>query len=302
MNHHRFLPRLLVGLVLISGVWGSAFSAQLNVLLIAVDDLRDTLGCYGNAAVKTPNIDRLAARGVRFDLYPESTLKLYRDPIDITPAPPLAVGFGGFGEAFREFSDAGRMEFLRAYYACTSFMDAQVGRVLDALDRHVLWDRTLVIFLGDHGYHLGERDWWNKNTLFERSCRAPLIIAAPGVKPGVASGLVEFVDLYPTIAEFCGMKPPANLAGQSLRPLLDKPSLPGKKAAFTLVTRGPRQRGDSIRTDRWRYTEWSDGERELYDHSSDPEETHNLAGRAEKEVILQKLAAQLQRRLTPFHP
>ena len=143
-----------------------------------------------------------------FDLYPAGSLKLYRDPPDQTPAPPLAVGFGAFGEAFGKFTDTERMEFLRAYYACTSFMDAQVGRVLDALDRRQLWDRTVVIFIGDHGYHLGERDWWNKNTLFDRSCRAPLIIAAPGVSPGVARGLVEFVDLYPTIAEFAGLKPP----------------------------------------------------------------------------------------------
>jgi uncharacterized sulfatase len=134
----------------------------------------------------------------------------------------------------------------------------------------------VVIFLGDHGYHLGEREWWNKNTLFDRSCRAPLIIAAPGIKPGTARGLVEFVDLYPTIAELCGVTPPAGLAGQSLRPILSDPKRPGKRAAFTIVTRGPQQRGDSIRSDRWRYTEWSDGARELYDHTADPEETKNV--------------------------
>ncbi len=212
-----------------------------------------------------------------FDLYPPESLDLYRDPADQTPAPPLAVGFGGFGAAFRKFSDAERLEFLRAYYACTSFMDAQVGRVLDTLDRLNLWDRTIVIFVGDHGYHLGERNWWNKNTLFDRSCRAPLIVAAPGVKPGVARGLVEFVDLYPTIAELCRVSPPAALAGQSLQPLLEDPSRTGKSAAYTIVTRGPQERGDSIRTDRWRYTEWSDGQRELYDHVHDPQETRNVA-------------------------
>jgi uncharacterized sulfatase len=212
-----------------------------------------------------------------FDIYPEGALKLHRDPVDQTPAPPLAVGFGGFGEAFGKFTDVERLEFLRAYYACASFMDAQVGRVLDTLDRLDLWDNTVVIFLGDHGYHLGEREWWNKNTLFDRSCRAPLIIAAPGVKPGTAArGLVEFVDLYPTIAELCGVTAPSGLAGQSLRPLLADPTRHGKSAALTIVTRGPQQRGDSIRTDRWRYTEWSDGARELYDHVADPEETINV--------------------------
>ena len=212
-----------------------------------------------------------------FAPYPEGSLALYRDPADMSPAPPLAVGFGAFGEAFGQFHDPERMEFLRAYYACTSFMDAQVGRVLDALDRRNLWDRTLVIFIGDHGYHLGERDWWNKNTLFDRSCRAPLIVAAPGVKPGVVRGLVEFVDLFPTVADFCGVEAPEGLAGRSLRPLLEDPHAPGKEAAFTIVTRGPGQRGDSIRTDRWRYTEWSDDTRELYDHASDPQETRNVA-------------------------
>lgn len=212
-----------------------------------------------------------------FDLYPENSLALHRPPADQTPAPPLAVGFGDLGTAFAKFTDRERLEFLRAYYACTSYMDAQVGRVLAALDRLRLWDRTVVIFLGDHGYHLGERDWWNKNTLFERSCRAPLLIAAPGLKPGVARGLVEFVDLYPTVAELCGLAPPPRLAGQSLAPLLRNPAAPGKPAAFTLVTRGANQRGDSIRTERWRYTRWSDGTAELYDHAADPGETRNVA-------------------------
>jgi uncharacterized sulfatase len=237
-----------------------------------------------------------------FDLYPEASLQLYRDPPDMTPAPPLAVGFGAFGEAFRKFTDTERREFLRAYYACTTFMDAQVGRVLEALDRHQLWDRTVVIFIGDHGYHLGERNWWNKNTLFERSCRAPLIIAAPGAKPGVARGLVEFVDLYPTIADYCGVQPPADLAGRTLRPLIEDPSRPGKDAVFTLVTRGAQRRGDSIRTDRWRYTEWSDGSRELYDHTMDPEETRSLAETADYEGIVQQLAAQLRRHRTSAAP
>ena len=211
-----------------------------------------------------------------FDLYPSDGLALHRPAGDQTPAPPLAVGFGGLGAAFAQFTDRERHEFLRAYYACTSYMDAQVGRVLDTLDRLQLWDRTVVIFLGDHGYHLGEREWWNKNTLFERSCRAPLMIAAPGVKPGVARGLVEFVDLYPTVAELCGLPPPAPLAGRSLAPLLRDPAAPGKPAAFSLVVRGPKQRGDSIRTERWRFTAWSDGARELYDHDTDPEETKNV--------------------------
>jgi arylsulfatase A-like enzyme len=168
------------------------------------------------------------------------------------------------------------MEFTRAYYSGVSFIDAQLGRVLEALDRLKPTERTLIVFIGDHGYHLDEREWWNKNTLFERSTRTPLIVAVPGKKPGIARGIVEFVDIYPTIAELCGVKPPGNLAGQSLRPLMDDLSLPGKAAAVTMVARGV-YRGDSVRTDRWRYTEWSDGSQELYDHSRDSEETRNVA-------------------------
>ena len=229
-----------------------------------------------------------------FGLYPLDDLKPYRDPEGMTAAPPLAVGFGAFGAAFRAFSDAERREFLRSYYAGVSFMDAQVGRLLDELDRRDLWDHTLVIFLGDHGYHLGEREWWNKNTLFDRSCRTPLIVAAPGAEPGVSHGLVEFVDLYPTIADYCGVEPPGDLAGTSLRPLLEDPTGPGKPAARTIVTRGAKDRGDSIRTDRWRYTEWSDGARELYDHATDIEETRNLADRPEYESVRADLSARLR--------
>lgn len=237
-----------------------------------------------------------------FDLYPMDSITLYHDPAGMTPAPSLAVGFGSYGEAFAKFTDRERLEIHRAYLACTSFMDAQVGRVLDELDRRDLWDNTVVIFVGDHGYHLGEREWWNKNTLYDRSCRTPLIIAAPGVKPGVATGLVEFVDLLPTVGDFCNVKPPAGIVGQNLRPLLENPSLPGKPAVFTMITRGPKHRGDSIRTDRWRYTEWSDGSRELYDHTQDPEETINLAADDEHRVVVRQLSQQLSEHRSSLKP
>ncbi|MBN2450610.1 MAG: sulfatase [Lentisphaeria bacterium] len=213
-----------------------------------------------------------------FDLYPPGSLRLYRDPADMTPAPPLAMPGGGFQTAFDAFTDQERMEFLRAYYAGVSFMDAQVGRLLDALDRLRLWERTLVIFAGDNGYHHNERNWWNKNTLFERSCRVPLVVAAPGGARGaVCRGLVEFVDLFPTVADYCGVPLPHGMAGIPLRSLLEQPSEPGKEAAFTLVTRGLNY-GQSVRTERWRLSRWSDGAIELYDEQNDPQETHDLAG------------------------
>ncbi len=135
-----------------------------------------------------------------------------------------------------------------------------------------------MIFVGDHGYHTGERQWWNKNTLFERSCRAPFIIAAPGVKGGqVSRSLVEFVDLYPTVADYCALALPSPAAGTSLRPVLMKPDALVKDAAFTLVYRGPKLYAQSVRNSRWRFTRWSDGQTELYDHDLDHEEVNNVA-------------------------
>ena len=228
-----------------------------------------------------------------FDLYPPNSLEIWRDPADISPVRKDAVGFGAYGDAFAKFTEQEWRELFRAYCAGTSFMDAQLGRVLDALDQNKLWDKTLVIFAGDHGYHTGERNWWNKNTLFERSCRAPLVIAAPNMKGGQTSrSLVEFVDLYPTVADVCSLKIPHEVAGVSLLSALKSPDASVKDAAFTLVTRGPKLYGQSIRTARWRFTRWSDDQTELYDHDSDPEELHDVSGKYA--TIVKELLRQLE--------
>ncbi len=228
-----------------------------------------------------------------FDLYPLESVKPWHDPAEIEAVRKDSVGFGDYGEAFAKFTEKEWRELFRAYCAGTSFMDAQLGRVLDALDKNKLWDKTLVIFVGDHGYHTGERSWWNKNTLFERSCRAPLIIAAPGTKGGQTTrALVEFVDLYPTIAEFCGLSMPHAAAGVSLKPILQKPFTSLKDAAFTLVTRGPKLYAQSIRTSRWRCNLWSDGQTELYDHVADPEELHNVS--AKHADVVSELTAKIK--------
>jgi iduronate 2-sulfatase len=228
-----------------------------------------------------------------FDMYPPETLKPWTDPADTTPARAEAVGFGAYGEAFGKFTDQEWRELFRAYCACTTFMDAQLGRVLDAMDEHQLWNKTLVIFVGDHGYHTGERQWWNKNTLFERSCHAPFIVAAPGMQGGQTSrSLVEFVDLYPTVAEFCGLQMPHTAAGITLRPVLERPDSTIKDAAFTLVSRSPKLRAQSVRTERWRFTFWSDGQSELYDHDSDPEELHDVASK--HPGIVKELSAKIR--------
>jgi uncharacterized sulfatase len=233
--------------------------------------------------------DPLLAPRKYFDLYPLDELPIHRDPSDLSPAPNMAIGFGALGRAYAKFTDAERREFLRGYYACVSFADAQVGRLLDTLDQQQLWDRTIVVLTSDHGFHLGERGWWNKNTLFERSCRVPLIVAAPGIEPGRAAGVTELIDLYPTLIKLCGLESPHNMAGSSFLRLLKEHDHPGKRAAHTMVLRGPKHRGDSIRTLRWRYTEWFDGERELYDHDRDPGECHNLAAQPAYEPTMAEL-------------
>jgi uncharacterized sulfatase len=228
-----------------------------------------------------------------FDMYPPETLKPWHDPADIEVVRKEAVGFSDLGSAFARFTDQEWRELFRAYCACTTFMDAQLGRVLDELDQRRLWDKTLVIFVGDNGYHTGERNWWNKNTLFERSCRVPFIVAAPGMKGGQTSrSLVEFVDLYPTIAGFCGLKMPHTGAGVSLKPVLENPAASVKDAAFTYISRTPSLNAQSVRTARWRFNLWSDGQTELYDHDIDPEEHHNVsAGHAD---VVKELTARIK--------
>jgi uncharacterized sulfatase len=191
-------------------------------------------------------------------------------------------------------------------------MDAQVGKVLDALDRLKLTERTVVVFTSDHGYHLGEHGLWQKQTLFEESARVPLIIAAPGMKgQGKASPrLVEHVDLYPTLVDLCGFPVPAGLPGRSLRALLDDPAGPGKPAALTQVRRGGGMmdaegfKGYSIRTERYRYTEWDGGRRgvQLYDHESDPNELHNLATDADHAGTVSRLKRLLEETIQEGRP
>jgi iduronate 2-sulfatase len=433
------------------GAWSHAAEGRPNVLFIVSDDLNNSLGCYGHPLVKSPNIDRLAARGVMFDraycqfplcgpsrnslltgLYPNSTGihansqifrqtiptqvsmpqafrqqgyfaarigKLYHynvpksigtnghdDPgsweLELNPAgcdrlvdepniftlvpgnfggtlswyaSPggdldhtdglqatdaewvlercakdksrpffLALGFfrphtpyvapkkyfdlypvdqmpvvQGVAEDQQDIPEMGlasrkpeqdkltddlRQQAVQAYFASITFMDAQVGRVLDALDRLGLAENTIVVFTSDHGYHLGEHGLWQKMSLFEQSARVPLIVAAPGVSVAgsTAETPVGLVDIFPTLAELCGVKTPANVQGQSLAPILKTPSLSGRGWALSQVTRGGRRAGVfgyTLRTPQWRYTEWDQGHegRELYDHAKDPLELTNLA-------------------------
>ena len=190
-----------------------------------------------------------------------------------------------------KMDERGRREIIRAYWASTSFMDDQCGRVLAGLEKMGLAGNTVVVFWGDHGYNLGEHTRWQKMSLFEESTRVPLIVAAPGRKGNgkPSRALVEFVDIYPTLAQLCGLTPPAGLEGQSFVPLLDNPSRPFKKAAFSQLAY-EKITGRSIRTDRYRYTRWEGegGGEELYDHTKDPREFTNLALKPGARTILEE--------------
>jgi arylsulfatase A-like enzyme len=472
MNH--FFKRLLVwtclAIALVAGHSAhllAAAQARPNVLLIISDDLNNSLGCYGNPLVKSPNIDRLAQRGVRFEhaycqfplcgpsrnsmltgLYPNSTGilangqifrqtipkhrclpqafrqagyfaarigKLYHynvpksvgtnghdDPgsweLELNPAgcdrlieepdifslrpgsfggtlswyaSPrgdrlhtdgmlasdaewvlercardrsrpffLAVGFyrphtpyvspkayfagypqkrmplvqgveedqqdlpaaalGSHKKEHELLNDELRRQAVQAYFASITFMDAQVGRVLDALERLDLADNTIVVFTSDHGYHLGEHGLWQKMSLFEESARVPLIIAVPGEGQagGVAQTPVGLLDLYPTLAELCGVQAPETLQGQSLAAIIADPARPGRGWALSQVTRGRRTKrtfGFTLRTPRWRYTQWDEGKQghELYDHETDPREQNNLADDPRHAQQIADLSAQL---------
>jgi iduronate 2-sulfatase len=407
------------GILLRSMLWLAAIAAILlpdmsvqaqerprpNVLLIVVDDLNTSLGCYGHPIVKSPNIDRLATSGVRFERAycqgtwcvpsrasfltgrrveslqagearllqlggmesfpqhfrkhgyftakagkiahrdrveglwsvleswdgpddqtaqrvvklleakrdqpfliaagfhkphvplkaPQSYYEMY--PPDKVPLPTKSALPGVYGKPtpaaptrdilkviqsnlgtaqFLAASDEQQRAIIAAYYACVSFMDAQVGVLLDALDRLKLRENTIVLLFSDHGFHLGEHGGlFQKKTLFERDARVPLIVSAPGKRQGVASSrLVELVDVFPTLTELCGLPAPEGLEGTSVVPLLHTPDRPWKMAAFTFEGRY------SVRSERYRYTlgkaDKTGQNAELYDHQTDPEELTNL--------------------------
>lgn len=439
------MVRILLSVLTIAFLAGSAWAQadpprKPNVLFIICDDLNNDLGCYGNPDVQSPNIDKLAQHGVRFDraycqypqcnpsrtsllsgLRPDST-QVFNNDVDPQTKLPKAVllpeyfqkhgyftacvgkvahyarfvkadvvdgsrkggsrqpgqtgadaktvdgqiasrtvdlmtqhknrpffvtvGFhkphvpltapanyhalytpdklrlvnpppgypNGVPAAALDTSrgkagtEAQRRKTVADYYACITFVDAQVGVLMDALDRLQLRDQTIVVLIGDHGWLHGEHGGDGKQSLFEQSARAPLIVAAPGKKAGVVSPrLVEFVDIYPTLADLCGLPAPPGLEGTSVVPLLDNPERAWKKAAFVITARSPTgkaKRGRdpqtdllarSVRTERYVFNDWGDGKSfELYDRQSDPNEYRNLANDAAAAGVVAEMKALLK--------
>lgn len=233
-----------------------------------------------------------------FEMYPVDEIKLPEEREDDWEHKPEIAKFTNplhWGLPVEQ-----RKEVLQAYYASITFMDAQVGKLLDALEELGLKDNTIIVFWSDHGYHTGHHGQWMKQSLFEHVAQTPLIISVPGLTKGVPSPrIVEFIDIYPTLAELCHLPAPADLQGTSLIPLLKEPCASWNRPAFTQVIRrksGKDVDGRSIRTERYRYTEWAEGKEgvELYDYEKDPLEFNNQAMNPKYKKLVKELSAQLK--------
>ncbi len=246
-----------------------------------------------------------------FFQYPLRLVRLPVEPLDdLVDIPPAAWVDRPYQ---LNLSRRKQREAIRAYYASIGFVDAQLGRLLDALERLELIDNTLIVFWSDHGYHMGEHKLWQKTTLFENSARVPFFIASPAHRrtAGLSTAsLAELVDVYPTLAQLCRLDAPEHLVGRSLVPILEDPTQSVRQSALTTFDTHdrvnprrplrPRAVGYTVRTDRWRYTEWGpDGAHgtELYDHWNDPKEFVNLASAPHAQETVRELKRLLAERI-----
>lgn len=226
-----------------------------------------------------------------FETTPASEFKLPTLSADDKSRSPAAA-YASAKKEQETMSDAQRQEAIQAYRASIAFMDAQVGRVVDALKKLGLAENTVIVFTSDHGYHMYQHGLWQKMSLFENSTRVPLVIVDPSAqaKGKSSTALSELVDIYPTLADLCGLKTPDYLDGKSLKPVLNDPTATVKDAAFTQC-----RQGYSIRTARYRFTSWNGGKagEQLFDLDADPQETTNLAADPQHEKWVGELRARL---------
>lgn len=235
-----------------------------------------------------------------WDLYDAESIQLpdnYHVPQD---APKEAIHSFGEMRAYAGIppkgpvSDETARKLIHGYYACVSYTDAQIGKLLDELDRLGLSDNTIVVLWGDHGWNLGEHTLWCKHCCFETSMHAPLIVKAPGIHGGKkTSGLTEFIDIYPSLCELAGLPLPAHLQGRSFVPLMKNPGLAWKTTAI-----GRYRNGDTIRTDQYRFTEYTGNQgkfvsRMLYDHKVDGDENRNISEQKVNKPLVDSLTDQL---------
>ena len=241
-----------------------------------------------------------------WDMYKPEDIKLADNPFIPKNAPSYAMT--NWGELRNYYgipkkgpcSDELARQLIHGYYACVTYIDALIGRLLDELDRLKLSDNTVIILWGDHGWKLGEHAGWCKHTNFELDTHVPMILSVPGMKTAGQRtwALTEYVDIYPTLCQACGLSLPAHLEGLSMMPLVENPDRPWKRAAFSQYPRG-KVMGYTMRTKRFRYTEWRDRKtskvmaRELYDHEKDPQENVNTVDVPEYERDVRRLARML---------
>ena len=267
---------------------------------------------------KRPHLP-FAAPKKYWDLYKRSDMKLAEYRKKAQNSPDFAYHNSGELQSYTDippvysFSDINNtvlpdekaLELIHGYYASVSYMDAQLGKVLDELDRKGLTKNTVIVLWGDHGWHLGDHGLWNKHTNFEQAARTPMIIVDPSVnKSVVVNSPVEFLDIFPTMCDLSGATIPANLDGKSLKATLQKPDTKVKDYAVSQFPRGPRM-GYSIRTEKFRYTVWVSWKdkvldtnkviaQELYDYDKDPLETVNVADKAEYAAVLKTMKAHFE--------
>ncbi|MGA2501602.1 MAG: sulfatase-like hydrolase/transferase [Tepidisphaeraceae bacterium] len=253
-----------------------------------------------------------------WDMYDPAKLPMPDRDTPPDGAPKFAPTTWGELRQYSDIPDVGPVnpakarQLIHGYYAATSYMDAQFGRVLDELDALGLSKNTVIVLWGDNGWHLGDHGMWSKHTNYEQATRVPLIFSAPGHRGGQhTASLVELTDIYPTLCDLAGAAKPAHLQGTSLVPVLDDAKVSPRAAAFQVFPRGTRETGpmlgQAVRTERWRYIEWrkadsSAAARELYDMQNDPGETVNLADTQEQKAAVAELEAMLNARLSERPP
>mgnify|MGYP002623390674 FL=1 len=231
-----------------------------------------------------------------FDMYPLESIVLPNvNPNDLNDIPPYGIIYanGAPGNPLNTAIMGNNIwpNIVQAYLACTTFLDVQIGRIMNALNASSYANRTVIVFWSDNGYHLGEKTHWGKSTLWEESSRIPMIVVAPGVTPNgqACHRPVTTLDIYPTLIELCGLPPKPELNGSSLVPLLQDPSMPWAVPAIMNY----RRNNNTIRTEDWRYVRYLDNREELYDEVNDPYEWTNLAGNASYAGVKSQLASQV---------
>jgi iduronate 2-sulfatase len=260
-----------------------------------IEQRRDELFWLGVGFVR-PHVPFVAPRGYYTPFKPYSNMvlpeKVEGDWDDI-PRPGI-----NYKTSINMKMDTRRQrKAVGGYYASVAYMDAQVGKVLDALERNGLEDKTIIIFTSDHGYHLGEHDFWAKVSLRDESAGVPLIISVPGKKPAVCDSLVELLDLYPTVAKLCGLQAPDHVQGKDISPMLDDPKHEVRDAAFSVA---PMRKGFLLREHKYAYIQYGEAASagvELFDMETDPKQYTNLADKSEHRHVVKRFKARMAEKL-----